>query len=102
MNCQYLRSMKALILILSILPLTVFSQIDGEWHSSFAVMGQATLLDLTVASGSDIQVPTESNIASFEKNISKKPINHSKTIIFPGLNHLFQQCERCKVEESVN
>ncbi len=41
--------MKTFLLTLLLFPLMLSAQITGEWHSSFVVMGQATLLDMTVA-----------------------------------------------------
>ncbi|MFT5857936.1 MAG: alpha/beta superfamily hydrolase [Flavobacteriaceae bacterium] len=79
--------------------------INNEWARQFVAFETADYLKkikvpiLCIAGGADIQVPAESNIAGFEQNFSKKSSKHSKTIIVPGLNHLFQQCESCKLEE---
>lgn len=48
----------------------------------------------------DIQVPAVSNSEGFENAISKKSAKQNPRIyIEPGLNHLFQTCEKCTLEE---
>lgn len=79
--------------------------INNEWGRQFSRYQAAHYLKkikvplLCINGEEDIQVPAASNIAGFEKSISKKSINHSKTILVSGLNHLFQQCDSCTIME---
>jgi len=54
---------------------------------------------LSLNGSKDFQVPAESNLASIQQNWSKKSAKTSKIIELEGLNHLFQRCSSCKVEE---
>lgn len=54
---------------------------------------------LSLNGSKDFQVPAESNLASIQKNWSKKSAKTSKIIELEGLNHLFQRCSACTLEE---
>lgn len=47
----------------------------------------------------DIQVPAKSNTAGIAEALKSGGNNKVTTQIFPNLNHLFQHCTTCKVEE---
>ena len=47
----------------------------------------------------DIQVPAKSNTAGIAEALQKGGNKKVTVQIFPGLNHLFQHCTTCKVEE---
>lgn len=47
----------------------------------------------------DIQVLANSNISGIEKSLKKGVALSYKTRILPGLNHLFQHCASCSVQE---
>ncbi len=54
-------------------------------------------IPVLVLNGSkDVQVEAEQNISGFKKLI-KNP--KSEFVVFDGLNHLFQKCESCSIEE---
>jgi hypothetical protein len=54
---------------------------------------------LAINGSEDIQVPAVSNNKAFQKWMRKSKVNASKALIIPGLNHLFQNCETCSIEE---
>jgi uncharacterized protein len=47
----------------------------------------------------DIQVNAAQNISAIKANLEKGGNTKLTTIIFPGLNHLFQHCTKCTVQE---
>ena len=54
---------------------------------------------LAINGSEDIQVPAVSNTKAFQKWMRKSKVNASKALLIPGLNHLFQNCETCSIEE---
>lgn len=54
---------------------------------------------LAVNGSKDEQVESTSNLAAFEKALKKSKSKNYKTIDLPGLNHLFQHCKTCNLEE---
>ncbi|MCX6292083.1 MAG: prolyl oligopeptidase family serine peptidase [Bacteroidetes bacterium] len=50
----------------------------------------------------DIQVPASLNIAVIEKILKESDNKNYKTLIIPGLNHLFQPCNSCSISEYAN
>ena len=47
----------------------------------------------------DIQVPANLSLPAIEKAIKSNGNQNVKTKNYPGLNHLFQHCKTCKVDE---
>ncbi len=47
----------------------------------------------------DIQVEAGPNIAGIRDGLKKAGNNKFNTVIIPGLNHLFQHCEACTIDE---
>ena len=47
----------------------------------------------------DIQVPADLSLSTIEKVIKSNGNQKVKTKSYPGLNHLFQHCKICKVDE---
>ena len=47
----------------------------------------------------DIQVNAAQNISAIKTNLERGGNAKLSTIIFPGLNHLFQHCTKCTVQE---
>ena len=47
----------------------------------------------------DIQVAAAPNLACIHKILSKNNNRNFKTQVLPGLNHLFQHCNKCSVDE---
>ncbi len=54
---------------------------------------------LALNGGKDIQVYPEQNISAIAQSLKKAGNKDITTIIFPGLNHLFQHCTKCTVQE---
>ena len=47
----------------------------------------------------DIQVAAVPNLANINKILSKNNNSNFKTQLLPGLNHLFQHCNKCSADE---
>lgn len=47
----------------------------------------------------DVQIEPKSNLAAIESALKKSKSKNFKTMEIPGLNHLFQHCLRCTVDE---
>lgn len=56
---------------------------------------------LAINGEKDIQVPAVLNISAMEQTLTASGNKNFKTEILPGLNHLFQQCKKCSVQEYV-
>ena len=54
---------------------------------------------LALNGSKDVQVYADQNIAAIQKALVTSGNAHVTTKIFPGLNHLFQHCSSCTVEE---
>ena len=54
---------------------------------------------LAINGSEDIQVPAVSNNKAFQKWMRKSKVNASKALLINGLNHLFQNCDSCSIEE---
>lgn len=54
---------------------------------------------LALNGNKDIQVEAQPNITGISNALRKGGNSKFKTVIFPGLNHLFQHCETCTMEE---
>jgi fermentation-respiration switch protein FrsA (DUF1100 family) len=57
---------------------------------------------LAINGEKDVQVPAGINIGIIDDLLKKSGNKNFKTIILPGLNHLFQQCKKCTVSEYVS
>ncbi len=54
---------------------------------------------LALDGSKDIQVLADQNLAAIETALEKSPSKNYSTEKLPGLNHLFQHCKTCTVEE---
>ena len=54
---------------------------------------------LAINGEKDVQVPAELNITAIEKTLREIGNKNFRTEILPGLNHLFQHCNKCTVSE---
>ena len=54
---------------------------------------------LVINGSEDIQVPAKQSQEGFRNNFSDASKPQSKLILMKGLNHLFQTCQRCTVDE---
>ena len=78
---------------------------DNNWARQFMSFNakdylQKTHCPILVINGSeDIQVPPQENQVGFKTNFSIESESASKVILFPGLNHLMQNCIKCNILE---
>ncbi len=54
---------------------------------------------LAVGGEKDLQVPAKENLAAIEKALTAGVCGNFKVVELPGLNHLFQTCERGSIDE---
>lgn len=54
---------------------------------------------LALNGSKDVQVDAEANLNAINAALKKSQSKNFKTIELPGLNHLFQHCTKCTVEE---
>ncbi len=72
---------------------------NSQWMREFLAFNAEEYLEqlkiplLAVHAGNDIQVAPQANSEGFEN------YEYSETHIIDGLNHLFQPCERCSIDE---
>ena len=74
-------------------------QITTPWMQYFIKLDPATALEkvkcpvLAVNGEKDLQVPPKENLTAIKNALEKGGNKNITTIEFPGLNHLFQECE---------
>ncbi len=74
-------------------------QITSPWMQYFMKFDPATALEkvkcpvLAVNGEKDLQVPPTENLTAIKKALEKGGNHKVTTIEFPGMNHLFQECE---------
>jgi len=56
---------------------------------------------LAINGEKDVQVPASIDIAAIEQTLNQSGNKNYKTEILPGLNHLFQRCDKCSLAEYV-
>ncbi|MEO8108743.1 MAG: alpha/beta hydrolase [Ginsengibacter sp.] len=54
---------------------------------------------LALNGAKDIQVDPDLNLTAIEAALKKSKSKNYKTILLPGLNHLFQHCNKCTIDE---
>lgn len=80
-------------------------QLNTPWFNYFFKFDPAEYLSrlscpvLALNGEKDIQVPAKQNLDAIKRALEKSKSKNFKTIEMPGLNHLFQHCESCTVEE---
>ena len=86
----------------------ISQQIAGiitPWMINFINYDPSLILDkvhcpvLAVNGDKDLQVPAEVNLAAIRAGLERGGNQNVTTIVFPGLNHLFQECETGAIEE---
>jgi uncharacterized protein len=83
----------------------MISQINNVWFRYFLKYDPATTLEqvkcpvFAINGDKDVQVPVEMNLTAIAAALQKGGNTHFKTQSFPGLNHLFQHCTTCSVNE---
>ncbi len=79
--------------------------VNTPWLQYFLKTDASKFLEKTTAKvlalngEKDVQVLATSNIAGIEKVLKKRKSKSYETKILPGLNHLFQHCAKCTVNE---
>ncbi|MEO7308000.1 MAG: alpha/beta fold hydrolase [Ferruginibacter sp.] len=80
-------------------------QLSNRWFSYFLKFDPADYLErvtcpvLAINGEKDIQVSASPNLDAIKNALVKAGNTNFKTIAMPGLNHLFQHCKKCTVEE---
>ena len=80
-------------------------ELSSPWFRYFVAYDPIPTLEkltcpvLAVNGENDIQVPSNENLTAIEKAVKKGGNNNVTCIAFPGLNHLFQECSTCSIEE---
>jgi len=80
-------------------------QLSSPWFRYFLKFDPADYLTklkcpvLALNGEKDIQVSAKPNLAAIQDNLTKANNIHFKTQEMPGLNHLFQHCKKCTVDE---
>jgi uncharacterized protein len=83
----------------------MISQINNVWFRFFLKYDPAPTLEkvkcpvLALNGDKDVQVPATMNLMAIAAALQKGGNRDYKTVSFPGLNHLFQHCETCSVNE---
>ncbi|MCZ2102218.1 MAG: alpha/beta hydrolase [Chitinophagales bacterium] len=72
---------------------------ESPWMKYFLLYDPALDLQkvkcptLVLNGAKDLQVPAEENMAAIEMALAKGKNKRAKTVVFPDLNHLFQECD---------
>jgi len=83
----------------------LYKQLKSAWFRYFISFDPSTYLRnlttkvLAMNGSKDIQVIASSNLAGIEKNIRRSKVKIFEKREMPGLNHLFQHCTKCTIEE---
>ena len=84
---------------------TFIKQLSSPWLKYFMKINPADYLTkvncavLALNGEKDIQVAAKPNLASIKAALEKNKNTNFKTMEIQGLNHLFQHCKTCTVEE---
>jgi pimeloyl-ACP methyl ester carboxylesterase len=85
--------------------MTLGAFINNDFGRQFIAWDAAAYLPffhtpiLSVIGSKDFQVPAESNTQGFKNLITEESKKKSKLVVYEGLNHLLQKCEKCNFEE---
>jgi pimeloyl-ACP methyl ester carboxylesterase len=83
----------------------LYKQMRAPWFHYFMSFDPAPYLQklsckvLALNGSKDIQVIASSNLAGIAKNIKRSKVKVFEEKQLPGLNHLFQHCNKCTVQE---
>ena len=84
---------------------TFIKQLSSPWFQYFFKIDPAEYLSklncpvLALNGEKDIQVSAKPNLNAIKTALEKSNSKNFKTIEMPGLNHLFQHCKTCTVQE---
>lgn len=79
--------------------------VNNKWFRYFLAYDPAPTLAqikipvLALNGSADVQVAAVQNLAGFEKGLTAAGNKNFKTVSLPGLNHLFQKCQKCTATE---
>ncbi|AEI48748.1 alpha/beta hydrolase family protein [Runella slithyformis] len=82
-----------------------FDQIGSKWYRYFLKydpqpnLAKIKIPVLALNGSNDVQVSAKENLAGFEKGLTAAGNKNFKTVELPGLNHLFQTCQKCTTAE---
>lgn len=82
-----------------------FDQIGSKWYRYFLkydpqpILAKIKIPVLALNGSNDVQVSAKENLAGFEKGLTAAGNKNFKTVALPGLNHLFQTCQKCTAAE---
>jgi len=81
------------------------TQVSSPWMQYFLKYDPVVSLEkvrcpvLAINGDKDLQVPAKENIEAIAAALDRAGNKNVKTIIFPSLNHLFQECETGTIDE---
>ena len=84
---------------------SISETLSTKWWKYFASYNPQIALQklkcpvLAINGSSDIQVPADANLKAIELGLLKAGNNKLTTMKFDNLNHLFQKCTKCTVQE---
>ena len=84
---------------------TMSETLSTKWWKYFASYNPQIALQklkcpvLAINGSSDIQVPADANLKAIELGLKKAGNKKGTTMKFDNLNHLFQKCTKCTVQE---
>lgn len=84
---------------------TKYGSFHSKWWKFFLIHDPAKYLEklsvpvLALNGEKDIQVDPKINLPAIEAALKKSTSKKYKTVELPGLNHLFQHCKKCTLEE---
>lgn len=84
---------------------TMSETLSTKWWKYFASYNPQIALQklkcpvLAINGSSDIQVPADANLKAIELGLRKAGNKKGTTMKFDNLNHLFQKCTKCTVQE---
>lgn len=84
---------------------TIAHTMASPWFRYFLAFNPAPYLEklqvktLVINGDRDIQVISSSNLKGIRESLKKSKAKQVEIKEFPGLNHLFQECKTCKLEE---
>ena len=82
-------------------------QMDGRWMRWYSgydpreTLAKIQCPVLAINGEKDVQVPARENIDAIQQTLTKNGNKNFKTLVLPGLNHLFQKCKKCTTSEYV-
>jgi hypothetical protein len=82
-----------------------FNAMSSTWYRYFVkydpqpILSKTTIPVLALNGSKDLQVASTPNLTGFEKGLTAAGNKNFKILELPGLNHLFQTCQKCTTIE---